>query len=219
MGIPVLILGRSGSGKSTSLRGFGADEVVVLNVAGKPLPFRQKLPTAQRPSYEQIAQSLRANKHRCYVIDDANYLMAFESFDKARIKGYEKFTDMAIHFKSLLDAAAETDADTTVYFLMHPEVDESGYLKPKTIGRMLDNQLCIEGLFPVVLLAYRDETGYRFQTQTHGADPAKSPMGLFDEVSIDNDLKAVDDAIRAYWQLAPRVEKKKQTTKKGTDNA
>lgn len=208
MGIPILILGRSGSGKSTSLRNFSADEVAVYNVAGKPLPFRGRLPTAQRPSYEDIVKSLAANKRRCYVIDDANYLMAFESFAMANQKGYEKFTKMAVDFERLLEAALRTSDDTTVYFLMHPEVDDSGYMKPKTIGKMLDNQLCIEGLFPMVLIAGRDDRGYHFRTTTNGNDPAKAPMGMLDE-RIDNDLKAVDDAARDYWQLAPRIDEKK----------
>lgn len=212
MGIPVLILGRSGSGKSTSLRNFDEHEVAVFNVAGKPLPFRKKLPTAQRPAYADIEKSLQANKYRCYVIDDANYLMAFQSFALANQKGYEKFTRMAVDFERLLESALSTDADTTVYFLMHPEVDDAGYMKPKTIGKMLDNQLCIEGLFPIVLIAGRDEKGYHFRTSTNGFDPAKAPVDLFDE-RIDNDLKAVDDAIREYWQLAPRTSA--NTKKKG----
>ena len=210
MGIPVLILGRSGSGKSTSLRNFEPNECVVFNIAGKPLPFKKKLPTAQRPNYAQIVQSLQANKHRCYVIDDANYLMAFESFALAQQKGYDKFTKMAVNFESLIEAALSTSDETTVYFLMHPEVDDAGYLKPKTIGKMLDNQLCIEGLFSVVLIAGRDSSGYYFQTQTSGNDPAKSPVGLFDSERIENDLKAVDDAIRDYWQLPERVSTKQK---------
>lgn len=214
MGTVVLVLGRSGSGKSTSLRNFGADECVVFNIAGKPLPFRGKLPTAQRPSYGDIIKSLQANKHRCYVIDDSNYLMAFESFAMASQKGYEKFTNMAVNFFKLIQAGVSTSDDTTVYFLMHTDVDDSGYTKPKTIGRMLDNQLCIEGMFSIVLIAGRDANGYFFQTQTGGNDPAKSPEGMFDGERIDNDLKLVDDAIRDYWQLAPRVDKKK-----GTKNA
>lgn len=217
MGVPVLILGRSGSGKSTSLRNFKPDEVVVFNVAGKPLPFRGKLPTAQRPDYAAIVHSLQANKHKCYVIDDANYLMAFQSFALANQKGYDKFTHMAVDFESLLEAALSTDADTTVYFLMHPEADESGYLKPKTIGKMLDNQLCIEGLFSVVLIAGRDNTGYYFRTQTSGNDPAKSPLGMFDGERIDNDLRAVDDTLRAYWGLSGRKAKAKAANSEPTD--
>ena len=218
MGVPVLILGRSGSGKSTSLRNFEPDEVVIFNVAGKPLPFRKQLPMAQRPGYDAIVHSLKANKHRCYVIDDANYLMAFASFAAAKQKGYEKFTQFAVDFESLLEAALSTDDDTTVYFLMHPDVDDSGYIKPKTVGKMLDNQLCIEGLFPVVLIAGRDNQGYYFQTQTGGNDPAKSPLGLFGSERIDNDLKAVDDAIRDYWGLSGRKQKK-NGKQKGNENA
>lgn len=204
MGVPILILGRSGTGKSTSLMSMPADECVILNVAGKPLPFRDKKRKADRPTYRQIIATLKANRERCYVIDDANYLMAFESFDRAQQKGYEKFTDMAVHFKELMDAAAQTDDDTTVYIMMHVETGDDGYVRPKTIGKMLDNQLCIEGLSPLVLMATRDADGYGFDTQTNGYTPAKSPIGLFDSSRIPNDLKAVDDAIRDYWGMKPR---------------
>lgn len=219
MGVPVLILGRSGSGKSTSLRNFEPDEVVIFNVAGKPLPFRKKLPMAQRPGYDAIIHSLQANKHRCYVIDDTNYLMAFASFDKAKIKGFDKFTDMAVDFKQLIDAAFATDDDTTVYFLMHYDIDDNGYVKPKTVGKMLDNQLCIEGLFSAVLIAGRDNSGYYFQTQTNGNDPAKTPMGMFDGERIDNDLLAVDNALRAYWGMSGRKAKSGKKQQKGNENA
>lgn len=207
MGVPILILGRSGSGKSTSLMNFEPNELVICNVAGKPLPFRKHLRKADRPNYSQIISALKRNDERCYVIDDANYLMSFESFDKAKQKGYEKFTDMAVNFKNLLDAAVETDENTTVYVMMHVDVDENGHTHAKTIGRMLDNQLCIEGLFPVVLMATRNSEGYGFDTQTDGFTPAKSPIGLFDSLRIPNDLKAVDDAIRNYWSMSPRTER------------
>lgn len=219
MGVPILILGRSGSGKSTSLMNFDESEVAIMNVAGKPLPFRKHLRKADRPSYSQIVAVLKRNAERCYVIDDANYLMAFESFDRARQKGYEKFTEMAVNFKELLDAAAQTDENTTVYILMHVDTDETGYVKPKTIGRMLDNQLCIEGLFPVVLMATRTADGYGFDTQTDGNTPAKSPIGLFEAKRIPNDLCAVDDAIRDYWGMAPRTETKKTNRTNKTKEA
>lgn len=203
MGVSVLVLGRSGSGKSTSLRNFGESEIGVFDVAGKPLPFRRRMQVIHRASYETIRQGLRENSMRAYAIDDANYLMAFENFAKARQAGYEKFTTMAINFEQLLEAANATNDDTVTYFLMHPDYDEQGRMKPKSIGRMLDNQLCIEGMFPIVLVAERTEAGYVFATQTDGMTCAKSPMGLFDEPTVPNDLKAVDTAIREYWGMAP----------------
>lgn len=208
MGVSVLVLGRSGSGKSSSLRNFEPDEVGVFDVAGKPLPFRKRLNVARRSSYGVIHQSLRKNGLRAYVVDDANYLMAFQNFALANQKGYDKFTTMAVNFEQLLEAANATNDDTITYFLMHPEYDDMGRMKPKSIGKMLDNQLCIEGMFPIVLVAERMEDGYRFVTQTDGSTPAKSPMGMFDEAVIDNDLKAVDTAIRDYWGMRPITDSK-----------
>lgn len=206
MGVSVLVLGASGSGKSTSLRNFEPDEIGVFDVAGKPLPFRKKLSVAHRPSYGVIMKALKANNKRAYVIDDANYLMAFQNFALASQKGYDKFTTMAVNFEQLLEASNATDEDTVTYYLMHPEYDADGRMKPKSIGKMLDSQLCIEGMFPIVLVAQRMEDGYRFVTQTDGMTPAKAPMGMFDDVIIDNDLKAVDTAIRDYWGMKPLVD-------------
>lgn len=206
MGVSVLILGYSGSGKSTSLRNFEEGEIGIFNVAGKPLPFRKKLPVANRAGYSTIMQALPRGKMRAYVIDDANYLMAFQNFAMARQTGYGKFTEMAVNFEQLLEAANATDDDTIVYFMMHPDTDEAGRLKPKSIGKMLDNQLTIEGMFPIVLLAERDEQGFCFITQSDGTTPVKAPMGMFDQARIDNDLKAVDSTIREYWGMAPLTE-------------
>ena len=203
MGVSVLVLGASGSGKSTSLRNFEPGEIAVFDVAGKPLPFRKRLDVAHRPSYGMIMKKLKENSRRAYVIDDANYLMAFQNFALASVKGYDKFTTMAVNFEQLLEASNATDDDTVTYYLMHPEYDADGRMKPKSIGKMLDSQLCIEGMFPIVLVAQRMEDGYRFVTQTDGNTPAKTPMGMFPDVIIDNDLKMVDSAIREYWGMRP----------------
>ena len=210
MGVSVLLLGASGSGKSTSLRNFEPGEVAVFDVAGKPLPFRKRLDVAHRPSYGVIMKKLKENSRRAYVIDDANYLMAFQNFALASVKGYDKFTTMAVNFEQLLEASNATDEDTVTYYLMHPEYDAEGRMKPKSIGKMLDSQLCIEGMFPIVLVAQRMEDGYRFVTQTDGNTPAKTPMGMFPDVIIDNDLKMVDSAIREYWGMRPLTDNEKK---------
>lgn len=210
MGVSVLVLGASGSGKSTSLRNFEPGEVAVFDIAGKPLPFRKRLDVAHRPSYGVIMKKLKENSRRAYVIDDANYLMAFQNFALASVKGYDKFTTMAVNFEQLLEASNATDEDTVTYYLMHPEYDADGRMKPKSIGKMLDSQLCIEGMFPIVLVAQRMEDGYRFVTQTDGNTPAKTPMGMFPDVIIDNDLKMVDSAIREYWGMRPLTDNEKK---------
>lgn len=207
MGLPVLVLGESGSGKSASLRNFNPDEVVVFNVAAKRLPFRSKLhkvfsvtKDGRRINYKDIEAGLRAGMSKTYVIDDSQYLMAFELFDKAKVKGYDKFTDIAVEFKQLIDCVTrETDDDTIVYFLHH--VDESdGKIKAKTVGKMLDSQLTLEGLFSIVFYCTIIKGEHVFITQSDGNTTAKSPMEMFD-IRIDNDLKAVDAAIRKYYEM------------------
>ena len=182
MGVSVLVLGHSGSGKSTSLRNFKSGEVGIFNVASKPLPFRSKLDKVDAPSYNTIYKTLRENNLRAYVIDDANYLMAFANFARAGETGYKKFTDFAVDFERLLETANNaTDSDTITYFFMHPDYDESGRMKPKSIGKMLDNQLTIEGMFPIVLMAENDDSGYHFVTKSDGSNPIKAPMGMFED--------------------------------------
>ena len=201
MGIAVLILGASGSGKSTGMRNFKPNEVCVLNVAGKPLPFRGQLPTVQNATYDTIGATFHEGKFKTYVVDDSQYLLAFEMFDRAKETGYGKFTDIAVRFRNMISyVAQQMPEDAVVFFLHHTEETESGKVKAKTVGKMLDNQLTVEGLFSIVLLAQSDGVNYKFITQTDGVTPAKSPMGMFDR-EIDNDLKLVDKAIREYWGL------------------
>ena len=219
MGIPVLCIGSSGSGKSTSLRNFEPDEVGVFNVASKPLPFKKKLRKVDGATYEKIAQGLQVTALNTYVVDDANYLMTFESFDKILEKGYEKFTTNAKHFYDMIKfVISDLPNDTIVYFFMHTEVDENGITKAKTVGKMIDSQLCLEGLFSIVLLASTEDGKYKFITQTDGTSMAKSPIEMFDK-EIDNDLKFVDDTIREYWDLPKRkkLATKKETTTKTTE--
>lgn len=207
MGIPVLILGESGSGKSTSLRNFDREEVGIFNVAGKPLPFRKKMNKADNATYETILKVLRKPALKKYVIDDSQYLMAFESFDHAKETGYSKFTNMALNFRNLIDfAIRSTPDDVIVYFLHHTERGDDGRLKAKTLGKMLDNQLTVEGLFSIVLLCQVDGSEHYFITNSDGSNPAKSPMEMF-EMRIPNDLKMVDTAIREYWEIGDKEDK------------
>lgn len=199
MGIPVLILGASGSGKSTSLRNFEPGEVGVFNVASKPLPFRKKLKLVNGNNYELIKQTLSKNNLKTYVVDDAQYLMAFEQLGRAKEKGFDKYTDIGLHFTDLVQhVVLGTSPDTLVYFLQHVEVTDDGRTKAKTVGKLIDNWLTLEGMFSIVLLAETDGKEHWFTTQSDGFTTAKSPMDMF-PVRIDNDLKAVDTAIREYW--------------------
>ena len=199
MGIPCLILGESGSGKSCSLRNFDRDEIGIFNVASKPLPFKKKMNVCNNANYAIIQKTLLKASKKTYAIDDSQYLMAFEMFDRAKETGYTKFTDVALNFRNLLQLIiSNTPDDCIVYFLHHTETTETGKIKAKTSGKMLDNQLTLEGLFSIVLLARTDGTRHYFETQSDGYTTCKSPMGMFD-MEIDNDLKLVDQKIREYY--------------------
>lgn len=211
MGIPVLILGESGSGKSASMRNFDQTQVGIFNVAGKPLPFRKKLNTMstvknqdgthRRINYDDIIRMLARSKAKSFVIDDSQYLMAFEELDRAKETGFTKFTEMALNFSGLVRYIINNlPPDVIVYFLHHVEETESGKVKAKTVGKMIDSKLTLEGLFSIVLLCEASAEGHHFVTQSDGYTTAKSPMGLFERV-IDNDLCFVDKAIREYWEL------------------
>ncbi|NFI30661.1 hypothetical protein FDA37_00095 [Clostridium botulinum] len=201
MGLPVLVLGESGSGKSTSMRNFEDGEVGIFNVASKPLPFRKKLPKLNGASYKQIISGLAKPKLKTYVIDDSQYLMAFQMFDKAKETGYGKFTDIALDFRNLIQfIITGVPDDVIVYFLHHVETTETGKIKAKTSGKMIDNQLTLEGLFSIVLLTSTDGTEHKFITQSDGYTTAKSPMDMF-PLEMDNDLKLVDKTIREYYEL------------------
>jgi len=199
-----LILGSSGLGKSCSLRNFEPNEVGIFNVAGKPLPFRKKMnKIINNATYQTIQKSLNKPTLKKYVIDDSQFLMAFEMFDKANINNYSKFTEIAVNFRNLIDQVRKLPDDVIVYFLHHTEISDTGVLKAKTVGKMLDQQLTVEGMFSIVLLAKIDAGQYKFITNSDGMTPAKSPMELF-PLEIENDLKFVDDAIRDYYGFAEK---------------
>ena len=204
MGIPVMILGASGSGKSTSLRNFKADEIGIFNVASKPLPFRGDLKKVDKAGYTLITKVLKDNKLRCYAIDDSQFLMVFDEFNRAKEVGYQKFTDFALNFYNLVQTVInDTSPDTVVYFLHHTEIDDFGHVKAKTVGKMIDNKLTLEGMFSVVLLCGTDGKEHWFETQSDGVNTAKTPLDMFDKNRIYIDLKMVDSTIREYWGLKP----------------
>lgn len=217
MGIPVLVMGASGSGKSTSLRNFTADEVSVFNVACKPLPFKGKLPMKNGAGYVDIEKALANPTKNAYVVDDSQYLSVFDNMARAKETGYGKFVDMAINEYNLVQTVIRgTPPDVIVYFLRHIDIDETGHIKAKTIGKMLDQNLGgLEGMFSVVLLCGTDGNTHWFETQSDGYTSCKTPLGMFADKRIDNDLKMVDSVIREYWELSPLVSKKKAEKKDG----
>ncbi len=201
MGIPVLILGESGSGKSASMRNFKEDDIGIINVSSKPLPFKTKLKPFNSDDYIKIEDVIKRAKVKSIVIDDAQYLQANEYMRNAKISGYQKFTDIALNFWTLVQMIIkELPKDVIVYLLGHIETDSNGKEKFKTIGKMTDNY-SVEGMCTIVLKTLVEDGHYYFTTQTNGFDTVKSPMGMFGEIKIDNDLKAVDTAIREYYNI------------------
>lgn len=204
MGLPVLILGESGTGKSASMRNFKKGEIAVINVAGKPLPFKTKLDSVTTDTYSEIKQHLKSltkNKVTKIVIDDAQYLMANEFMRRATERGFDKFTEIAQNFWSLVNEVKALPDDVIVYFMAHIERDANGNEKIKTIGKLLDEKITVEGMFTIVLKTNVNDGQYSFVTQNNGHDTVKSPIGMFPAYLIDNDLKYVDDKIRNYYEM------------------
>lgn len=185
------------------MRNFTPDEVSVINVASKPLPFRTKLPVFNSADYGKIQNKMKESDKKVFVIDDSQFLSVFANFSKAREVGYNKFIDFAINEYNLIQFVIQVlPADTIVFFLRHIDVDDNGRIKPKTIGKMLDQNLGgLESMFSVCLMCNTDGNEHWFETQSDGLSPAKSPIGMWDDKRIDNDLKSVTETIREYWGI------------------
>ena len=203
MGVPVLVLGKSSAGKTYAIKGFDPKAVGIFSGEKGRLPFKGDYKVKTRATYKDISAIFKDPKLKSYVVDDSQYLMVNALFDRAKEVGYGKYTDFALDFRNLVHAVNYSlPDDVIVYFLHHTEMDSNtGKTKAKTIGRMLDEKLTVEGLFDIVLLATVDSEGHHFVTQSDGTTTAKSPEGLFDSVKIPNNLKLVDNAIRDYWGL------------------
>jgi hypothetical protein len=209
MAIPVLVMGRSGSGKSASLRNIEED-TFVINVNKKPLPFKtnEHLKVMNCDDYLKIRQTLKLaydKDIKVAVIDDAGYLMTSKFMSGHReSKGNAQFTlynEIADNFYSLIRFISDDlPQDMIVYVVMHDEVNELGYVKPKTIGKLLDDKVCIEGMFTIVLHSIKLDGKYLFATRTDGLDVTKTPIGMFEEEYIDNDLNLVTNKIREYYK-------------------
>jgi len=208
MGLPVLVIGKSGQGKSASLRNFAPAQLGIINVLGKSLPFKNDFKYIVSTDYGKIKQSLLSAKVKTLVIDDSGYLITDEFMRRAKEIGYTKFTELADNFYDLIKFIIHNlPEDKIVYMMMHEDENDLGIVKPKTIGKLLDEKVCIEGMFSIVLRAICSEKKYIFRTQTTGNDVAKTPMDMFATSEIDNDLKFVDDAIRQYYNLTKEESK------------
>ena len=207
MGECIIIYGKSGSGKSRSLINFGEEEIFLVNTIGKRLPFRKKFKyEIKTDSIGKIKAGLKKMPTKTAVIDDGGYLMtnAFmlgHSAPKTGSSAFDLYNNIADSFWSLLTfIKTELDDDVLVYMIMHEDTTDYGETKLRTIGRLLAEKVCIEGMSTVVLRCVMRDGRHLFITQSDGSDISKSPEGMFDK-EIDNDLKLVDSSIREYWSL------------------
>tara|TARA_R100000278_G_scaffold114569_2_gene93099 strand:- start:2472 stop:3152 length:681 start_codon:yes stop_codon:yes gene_type:complete len=220
----VLIIADSGTGKSTSMRTLDPKETFIINIANKPLPFKgwksnyttigKNNPKGNMTSASSASGVMSAMAHvndkmphiKTLVIDDWQYMSSFEYFDRANEKGYDKFTQIAANLAQVAKMPKDMRDDLTIFFLTHSEetTDVNGHrkVKAKTIGKMIDNTLTLEGLFSIVLFGRvkktEDALEYGFDTQNNGENTCKSPMGMFEDSFIDNDLQLVKDCIIKY---------------------
>lgn len=207
MGECIIVYGKSGSGKSRSILNFAEDEIFLVNTIGKRLPFRKDFKYVYKSDDpEKIKAALLKMPVKTAVIDDAGYQMtnAFmrgHSMPKKGSSSFDLYNDIADGFWGLLNfIKTELPDDVLVYVLMHEDTSDYGETKLKTIGKLLNEKVCIEGMTTVCLRCMVDGDKHVFRTQSDGLDISKSPEGMFDSV-IENDLKAVDSKIREYWGL------------------
>lgn len=207
MGVPVLIIGKSGSGKSRSLKNCVGKDFGLIRVLNKPMPFRGKLPGNTCSDYAKIKAAIKSPQWpKSIVIDDAGYLITGQFMDGHNTTGkgnavFGLYNQLADDFYRMIKCIAdEAPEDRIVYVIMHEDTNEFGDIKPKTIGKLLDEKVCLEGMFTIVLRAIKGER-YVFVTQSRDGAVSKAPDDMFPEVEIDNDLLMVDDTIREYYGI------------------
>lgn len=205
MGQLVYILGKSGTGKSYSLRNFDPSKIALINVQGKALPFKGsgKIASVVSDDSNSIVRTIKgfSTTYKSIIVDDFQYVMANEFMRRANERGYDKFTEIARHAWDIAECVRNLPSDVIVYILCHTDRDDEGNEKIKTIGKLLDEKICLEGMSTIVLKTNVSDGKYSFLTQNNGKDTTKSPAGMFPSYAIDNDLKYVDDKIRNYYEI------------------
>lgn len=203
MGQLVFILGKPGTGKSFSIKNFDSNEVALINVQGKILPFKgsSKIESLTTDDSEEIVNAIEkfAHTYKVIIVDDFQYVMANEFMRRATERGYDKFTEIGRHAWDIANCVRELKDDVIVYVMCHTDTDADGFEKLKTIGKMLDEKIFMEGMSTIVLKTCVSDGKYTFITQNNGHDTTKSPADMFPSYAIDNDLKYVDDKIRSYY--------------------
>ncbi|WAX05230.1 hypothetical protein AC844P1_00019 [Anaerostipes phage AC844P1] len=217
MAVPVLIIGKSGSGKSTSLRNCIDKDFNLIRVLDKPLPFKGKINGWKTDDYQIIMKALVQAKAKSIVIDDAGYLITnhFMRGHSSSGKGnavFSLYNDIGDYFWNLIQfIVSKLPEDKIVYLMMHEEMNDFGEVKPKTIGKLLDEKVCIEGMFTIVLRCVEEGGNHLFITQASGGAVSKSPIGMFEDLTIDNDLAKVDETIRNYYEFEEGEDKNEET--------
>lgn len=209
MGEVVLVYGKSGSGKSRSLKNFGKDEILLINVEGKRLPFKKQFKYVMRSDdIEQIVQQIQKMPCKTAVIDDAGYIMTHIFMAQHRNKkgnaSFEMYDDIADTMYNLIKVLKNpmvVDNDKIIYIMFHEDTDDFGNTKFKTFGKLIDNKICMEGMVTVVIRCMSDEGKHFFRVQTDGSDITKTPEDMFSTAEIDNDLKLVDTTIREFYGM------------------
>ena len=216
---PVLIIGKSGSGKSTSLRNCTNDEWNLIRVLDKPLPFKGSINGWKTDDYQKVMIYLSASKAHNIVIDDAGYLitnafMRGHSNIGAGNAQFQFYNQMADNFWNLIMFIIDKlPPEKIVYVIMHEQQDDFGNIRPKTIGKLLDEKVTIEGMFTIVLRSVKDSQGYAFITQSDDMAVSKSPLGMFDSERIDNDLAVVEKTIREFYEIPVQEKEVKKNAK------
>ena len=214
------IIGETGTGKSTAIKHLNPEETYIVNVAKKELPFKGsgKLYNAENKNYKEVDDptevtrllrtlSEKAPHIKNIVIEDSNYLMGFRMVDKATETGFMKFSVMAKDMVDMFRTARALRDDLCIFYFSHPEtIEDSGEIigyKIKTAGKLIDNQVLLEGLLTVCLYTHVEETKdgaqYYFLTNRYRKKPAKSPAGMFEETKIPNNLQLVKDSVLDYY--------------------
>lgn len=208
MAIPVLVIGRSGAGKSASLRNCaGNPDWNLIRVLNKPLPFKGKVDGWHTDDYQDVMKRLIASKAKNIVLDDAGYLITNMFMSKHSSAGagngvFTLYNQIGDHFWALIQFIVQkVPEDKIVYVIMHEDTNDFGQIKPKTIGKLLDEKVCIEGMFTIVLRCIEESGKHLFVTQAADGAVSKSPIGMFEDLTIDNDLLIVEKAIREYYEI------------------
>lgn len=204
----ILIMGESGTGKSTSIRNCDPSITAIVNPVGKPLPFRgsKKFTTLNgETDADKIVSFMKEQANagkKIIIIDDFQYILAIPFMNRIKETGWEKFNDFGANYFNIINICNYLPEDVCVYYLTHCETLENGITTVKLIGKVLREKITVEGLFTIVLKTGVSEGKYYFFTQNDGKDTVKSPLGMFETFSIDNDLSYVDAKIRNYYEFS-----------------